>query len=94
MKKIDLSHTYERYEDFERDYHDELLQAALDAIDPDAMGMTRDQALTLAGSMKAAGCNQQQFADIMSRSTARLIRFSCGRRRTDRAGISWMIFFS
>ena len=69
MKPI-VEKTYKDYEDFKKDYHAELLLDALAAIQPDYMRMDRQQALTLAGAMKACGCSQQQFADVMSRSTA------------------------
>lgn len=47
----------------------EVLQNAVDAIEPDAMGMDRDQALTLAGAMKNCGFDREDFADVMRRSS-------------------------
>ena len=58
-----------QYADYVEEHKEELLQSALAAIDPDAMGMTRDQALTLGGAMKACGIfTQKDFADVMARS--------------------------
>lgn len=51
-------------------HRDEILKSALDAIQPDFMGMDRQQALTLAGAMKNCGFTSADFADVMARSSA------------------------
>ncbi len=58
------------YKDFIDDNKEEILQSALDAIDPDFMGMSRNQALTLAGAMKKCGFDRNDFAEVMQRSSA------------------------
>lgn len=57
------------YADYKREHLQELLADAVAHIDPDAMGMDRDQALTLAGAMKACGFSQVDYAAVMARST-------------------------
>lgn len=57
------------YEQFVKDNEAEILRSALDAIDPDRMGMTRQNALTLAGAMKNCGFSQEDFSRIMDRSS-------------------------
>lgn len=71
MKK--LSKDYNAgYSDEYRDYYEahkqEILQSAVDAINPDYIGMDRDQALTLAGAMKNCGFSKSDFAEVMARS--------------------------
>lgn len=46
-----------------------ILDSALAAIDPDRMGMIRDQALTLAAAMKNCGYSRTDFAEVMARSS-------------------------
>lgn len=69
MKKIDLKKVHEDYADFKKSNREELLQSAVAAIDPDAMNMTREQAMTLAGAMKACGLSQADYAAVMEKST-------------------------
>ena len=57
-----------KYGDFVEDNKEEILKSAVNAINPDYMGMTRDEALTLAGSMKNCGFSRGDFADVMGRS--------------------------
>ena len=56
------------YSQFLEDHKEEVLRSAVAAIEPDRMGMTRDQALTLAGAMKTCGFSQDDFAEVMQRS--------------------------
>lgn len=58
------------YSDFLRDHEKEVLQEAVNAIQPDVMQMDRNQALTLAGAMKNCGFTSEDFAEVMSRSSA------------------------
>ena len=62
-------HDMQLYSDYAEEHKEELLAAALAAINPDIMGMTRDQALTLAGAMKTCGFMQEDFAEVMRRSS-------------------------
>lgn len=57
------------YRDFKEDNKEELLRSALRAIDPDLMGMTRENALTLAGAMKNCGLSKEDFAEVLARSS-------------------------
>lgn len=57
-----------KYGDFVEDNKEEILKSAVNAINPDFIGMTRDQALTLAGAMKNCGFSRGDFADVMGRS--------------------------
>lgn len=56
------------YRDFLDKYGPEVLRSALEAIDPDNMGMDRDQVLKLMGAMKNCGFSQSDFEQIMSKS--------------------------
>lgn len=71
MKKISNDYNAGFTDDY-RDYYEahkqEILQSAVDSINPDYMGMDRDQALTLAGAMKNCGFSKSDFADVMARS--------------------------
>lgn len=58
------------YKEWAEQHKDELLRSAVAAIDPDKMGMTRDNALTLAGAMKNCGFSREEFAEVMARSSA------------------------
>lgn len=58
------------YKEWAEQHKDELLKSAVAAIDPDKMGMTRDNALTLAGAMKNCGFKREDFAEVMARSSA------------------------
>lgn len=64
------SHATIDYGDFYEAHKEDILQSAVDAISPDVMGMDRDQALTLAGAMKNCGFSREDFAAVMSRSSA------------------------
>ena len=57
------------YADFEEKHRSELLKLAVDAINPDSMGMDRDQALTLAGAMKNCGFTQEDYAAVLAKSS-------------------------
>lgn len=56
------------YNEFLSEHGPEVLRSALEAIDPDRMGMERDQVLKLAGAMKNCGFSQSDFEQIMSKS--------------------------
>lgn len=56
------------YADYKEEHREELLHSAVGAIDPDKMSMTRDQAMTLMGAMKACGFSRSDFATVMARS--------------------------
>ena len=58
------------YEEFKEAHRDEILRSAVNAIDPDLMRMDRDQAMTLAGAMKICGFSREDFASVMSKSSA------------------------
>ena len=58
------------YEEFKDAHRDEILRSAVAAIDPDVMRMDREQAMTLAGAMKACGFSREEFAAVMSKSSA------------------------
>ena len=65
MKKVEGIIDYAEYKE---EHKEELLKSALAAIDPDTMGMNRDQAMTLMGAMKACGFTRTEFAEVMARS--------------------------
>ncbi len=69
MKKVDTEKIPKNYADYFEAHRDEIINAAAGAIDPDVMGMTRDQALTLAGAMKACGFDREDFAAVMRKSS-------------------------
>lgn len=50
-------------------HKEEIIQSALNAIQPDIMGMDRQQALTLAGAMKNLGYSKEDFAEVCARSS-------------------------
>ena len=51
------------------DANPEILRTAVEAIQPDEMGMDRNQALTLAGAMKSCGFSREDFEKVMKRSS-------------------------
>lgn len=53
------------YADFMRENGRQVLEDAARSIDPVAMGMTRQQALTLLGAMKSCGFSREDFEAIM-----------------------------
>ena len=61
--------TYADRDAFMEAHKAEILRQAVDAIEPDKMGMTREQALTLAGAMKNCDFDVDDFAAVMSRSS-------------------------
>lgn len=61
--------TYDNYADFARENEPALLESAAAAINPDLMGMTREQALTLAGALKNCGFTREDYAEIMAKSS-------------------------
>lgn len=56
------------YEEFMDKYGKEVLDDALEAIEPDAIGMNRSDALLLAAAMKNCGYSSSDFEKIVSRS--------------------------
>lgn len=58
------------YKQFLENDKEEELRSAVAAIDPDRMGMNREQALSLAGAMKNCGFSREEFAEVMARSSA------------------------
>ena len=56
------------YEAFLQEHKREVLESALAAIDPDAMHMRREQALTLVGAMVSCGFSREDYAEVASRS--------------------------
>ena len=65
----DGSYYEQSYQEYYEKHREEVLRSALDMIDPDSMGMTRDNALTLAGAMKSCGFSREDYAEVMSRSS-------------------------
>lgn len=56
------------YKEFYEQNKTEILKSALDAIDPDKIGMDRKQALTLVGAMRTCGFDESDVAAVFSRS--------------------------
>ena len=57
------------YRDYFEDHREEILQSAVDAIEPDYAGLNRENMLTLAGAMKNCGFNENDFKRVCSRSS-------------------------
>lgn len=69
MKKLNMKNVFADYDDFLEQYGDAVLCDALAAIQPDACGMDRNGALTLAGAMKNCGFTREDFAEVLARSS-------------------------
>jgi len=67
MKPVNTNETSD-YAEFLEKHLQEVLISAVAAIYPDNMGMTREQALTLAGAMKMCGFSRDDYAAVMARS--------------------------
>lgn len=63
-----MGYDTDEYMQFKEEYREELLADAVSWIDPVVMGMTRQQALTLAGAMKNNGFAREDFEEIMKKS--------------------------
>lgn len=56
------------YSQYVEEHKQELLRSAVAAIDPDKMGMSRHEAMTLAGAMKNCGFSREDYEAVMARS--------------------------
>lgn len=56
------------YKEFYERNKAKILKSAVDAIDPDKIGMDRKQALTLVGAMRTCGFDESDVAAVFSRS--------------------------